>query len=219
MESDAIVRQLVAEELDSDPSVTADNIGVSVHNGVVTLTGHVPSYSEQFNAARAVQRVRGVRAIAQDLSVRLPNGKKHHDDEIAGRAVSILNWTLNGAKDIHVTVEDGWITLSGKVDWAYEKRAAEEAVRRLGGLTGVSNMIEVRPMLDSADVRKGIVRAFRRSADTAGADIKVEVEGTTVVLSGRARSWGERHVAEQAAWSVAGVTEVRDTISIDDPFV
>ncbi len=218
MESDAIVRQLVAEELDSDPSVTAANIGVAVHNGVVTLSGHVPSYSEQFSAVRAAQRVRGVKAIAQELSVRLPQGKKRHDDEIAERAVSILNWTLNGVGDVHVTVDEGWITLSGKVDWAYEKHSAEQAVRRLGGVTGVSNTIEVRPLVDAANVRDGIVRAFERNAHAAGSKIKVSVEGTTVVLSGQARSWAERRVAEQAAWSVAGVTAVRDTISVDENF-
>ncbi len=214
MESDAIIRQLVAEELDGDPSVTAEGIGVAVKEGVVTLSGHVPSYTEQLAAVRSAQRIRGVKAVAQDLIVRLPQGKKRNDDEIASRALAILGWSLHSAGDITVTVDDGWVTLAGKVDWGYERQDAEQAIRRLGGVTGVSNTINVRPRVDARDIRKNIQRAFQRNAELEGAAISVAVDGSTVILSGQVKAWYEKRMAEESAWSIAGVTEVRDNISI-----
>jgi osmotically-inducible protein OsmY len=159
MENDAVIRQLVAEELDSDPSVTADGIGVSVRNGVVTLSGHVPSYAEQFAAVRSAHRVRGVKAVAQDLVVRLTQSKKRNDDEIAQRAIAILRWSLNGDKEITVTVDEGWVTLGGWVSWAFEKQDAQRVIRMLGGVTGVSNTINVRPQTSNAAIREDIHRA------------------------------------------------------------
>ncbi len=159
MENDAIIRQLVAEELDSDPSVTSDGIGVAVRNGVVTLSGHVPSYAEQFAAVRSAHRVRGVKAVAQDLVVRLPQGKKRNDDEIAQRAIAILRWSLQGDKEITVTVDDGWVTLGGWVNLACEKHDAQRVIRMLGGVTGVSNTINVRPQINTPAIRQDIHRA------------------------------------------------------------
>jgi osmotically-inducible protein OsmY len=214
MESDAIIRQLVTEELDGDPSVTADGIGVAVKNGVVTLSGHVPSYFEQAVAVRSAQRIRGVKAVAQDLGVRLPQGKKRNDDEIAARALAILDWSLHGAGDITVTVDDGWVTLAGQVDWGFQKQDAEHAIRRLGGVTGVSNTITVRPRVDAGEIQKNIQRAFQRNAELEGSAISIAVDGSTVTLSGQVKAWFEKRVAQESAWSAPGVTEVRDRISI-----
>ena len=214
MESDAILRQMVIDELESEPSITAGGIGVAVSNGVVTLTGHVPTYEERFSTVRAAQRVRGVKAVAQELFVRLPNLKKHADDEIAGRAVAILSWTLPGADDIKVMVQGGWVTLEGKVDWGYQKQSAEQAIRRLGGVTGVSNTITVRPKIEPSEIRNAIQRAFQRNAQLEGAAVSVAVDGSTVTLSGRVNAWHERQIAEDAAWATPGVSEVRDRISI-----
>lgn len=163
MENDAIIRQLVAEELDSDPSVTAEGIGVAVRNGIVTLSGHVPSYAEQFAAVRSAHRVRGVKAVAQDLVVRLPQSKKRNDDEIAQRAIAILRWSLHGDKEITVTVDDGWVTLAGWVNWTYEKQDAQRVIQMLGGVTGVSNTITVRPQINTPAIREDIHRAVNPS--------------------------------------------------------
>lgn len=214
MADDLLIRKLVIDELDFDPSVTADGIGVAVKNGVVTLTGHVPSFFEQEAAVRAVQRVRGVRAVAQEMKVRLSALGKKSDDEIAGRALSILNWTMHSEDKIMVVVEGGWITLSGQVDWGFQKRNAEQAVRKLGGVTGVTNRIVVKPRVESADIHDKIIDAFRRSAELDGAGIVITVDGSTVTLSGTVKAWHERELAEDAAWRVPGVTDVRDRISL-----
>jgi osmotically-inducible protein OsmY len=213
MDTDADIRTRVIDELDFDPSVTASGIGVTVSKGVVTLTGFVPSYFEQETAVRAVQRVKGVRAVAQELKVRLANFQKHGDDEIAGRALSILGWTMHGDNDIRVVVDDGWVTLSGQVDWGFQKKSAEQAIRKLGGVTGVSNTITVRHV-QNADVREGILRAFRRNAELEGAGIDIAIDGTTVTLTGAVKTWYERRMAEEAAWRAPGVTEVRDNIAV-----
>ncbi|SUS03343.1 Osmotically-inducible protein OsmY, contains BON domain [uncultured Defluviicoccus sp.] len=215
MESDTIIRQLVAEELDHDPSVTADGIGVAVADGVVTLSGHVASYPERFAAVRAAQRVRGVKAVAQDLLVRLPNLKKRADDEIAGRAISILNWTLHGIGNIKVTVDGGWVTLAGRVDSSHQKKDAERAIRLLGGVTGVSNEITVKTSADPVQIGSEIRKAFRRAAHLDGAGISVTVDGSTVTLIGRVKDWHERRAAEDAAWTAPGVNEVIDRLTVD----
>jgi osmotically-inducible protein OsmY len=214
MDTDADIRTRVIDELDFDPSVTANGIGVTARRGVVTLTGFVPSYFEQETAVRAVQRVKGVKAVAQELKVRLPNFQKHGDDEIAGRALSILGWTMHGDNDIKVVVDDGWVTLSGQVDWGFQKKSAEQAIRKLGGVTGVSNAITMRPHIENTDVREGILRAFRRNAELEGAGIGITVDGATVTLTGAVKTWYERRMAEEAAWRVPGVTEVRDNIAV-----
>ena len=213
MIDDMHIRKLVIDELDFDPSVTAYGIGVAVNKGVVTLTGFVPSYFEQETAVRAVQRVKGVKAVAQELKVRLPSFRKHADDEIAGRAVSILNWTMHGDTDIKVVVDDGWVTLSGQVDWGFQRRSAQDAILKLGGVTGISNTITVRHV-QNAEVREGILNAFRRNAELEGAGIDISVDGATVTLSGAVKTWYERRMAENAAWRVPGVTEVRDNITV-----
>lgn len=214
MTEDSLVRQRVIDELDFDPSIAAAGIGVSVSKGVVTLTGHVSSFFEQEAAIAAARRVRGVKAVAQELEVRLPGLVQRSDDEIASRAVSILRWTMHGENDIQAVVSRGWVTLSGHVEWEFQKRSAEQAVLKLGGVTGITNQISISPRISLADVEGRIIDAFRRSAELDGAGIAITVAGTTVTLSGSVKTWHERRLAEEAAWRAPGVTRVIDQLTV-----
>jgi osmotically-inducible protein OsmY len=208
---DKALRQDVISELDFDPSFDAETIGVAVEGGVVTLTGHVSSYAEKIAAERATQRVKGVRAIAQEIVVRYPEDKKTADDQIAERAVSIMTWDARiPAEDVMVKVQQGWVTLSGEVHWHFQREAAESSVRRLSGVVGVTNEIRVRPNTRPEDVRSRIVDALERNAELEADSINVLVQGDKVTLEGKVKAWYEREVAERAAWSVPGVAVVED---------
>ena len=215
MSDDLKLQQRVIDELEFDPRVNAAHIGVSVRQGVVSLNGHVENYVEKYAAERAARRVRGVKAVAEEIEVRLPSDKKTGDDEIAARAVRMLAWDvavpLGG---IQVKVEHGVVTLSGEVDWAYQRAEAEYDVRKLGGVKAVINVIGVRPQINVSDVRAQIRAAFERSADLDADDINVNVTDGKVVLSGNVRSWIEREEAARAAWSAPGVVAVDDQIQI-----
>ncbi len=209
--TDKDLRRDVLDELDFDPSLDAAEIGVAVSEGVVTLTGHVGSYAEQVAAERAVRRVKGVRAIAQEIEVRFPQAKKVMDDQIAARALAIIDWSVHLPKDaIQVRVAKGWITLTGAVPWQYQVVEAEAAVRKLSGVVGVSNLIEVRPEVRPSAVRSKILEAFRRHALLDADAITIRVEGDCVTLEGAVSSLAERDAAERAAWSVPGVRAVDD---------
>jgi osmotically-inducible protein OsmY len=209
------LRQDVLDELDFEPSVKATNIGVAVENDVVTLTGHVSSYAERFAAEQAVRRVRGVRGIAQEIEVRFPSAKKTSDDEIAKRAVDILRWSLAPSEGIKVTVHNGLITLNGEVVWQYQKRAAEDAVRKLSGIMGVINDIKIKPQVSVADLKQKIEDALKRSAEVEAKAIRVTVrDGGDVLLEGKVHDWQERDAVENVAWSAPGVKAVEDRLSI-----
>jgi len=215
---DLQLQQRVLDELTFDPSVDAARIGVAAKSGVVTLSGHVGSVAEKFAAERAVRRVKGVKAIAQELDVHLPADKKTADDEIAQRAVKLLEWdVLIPPGALAVEVERGVITLSGIVEWGYQRDEAERDLRRLGGVNGVINTIEVRPRVDAADVQSRLRAAFERNAELEASGISVTVKDNRVILSGKVKSWIERQEAERAAWSVPGVTAVDDRIAITRP--
>ena len=176
--SDIELRQDILDELAFEPSLEAEHIGVTVEDGVVTLTGHVGSYAEKTTAERAVQRVKGVRAIAQDIEVRFPEDKKTADDEIAGRAAKIIAWNaaIPDGK-IHVKVQKGCVTLSGQVDWHFQSAAAEKAVCKLSGVSGVNNMLTIRPRVDIASIRNSIETALTRNAEIEADGISVDVSG------------------------------------------
>ncbi len=216
--NDLDLQQRVIDELAFDPSVDAAHIGVAVRDGVVTLSGHVRSVAEKFAAERAARRVKGVKAIAQDIAVRLPPDKKTDDDEIAERALKMLTWDVLVPSDaIAVSVEHGVITLSGVVEWGYQRDEAERDLRRLGGVKGVVNLIEVRPRVDAADVQARLRAAFERNADIEAEGITVAVKEGRIVLGGKVKSWIEREEAERVAWSVPGVKAVEDHIAITRP--
>ena len=211
--TDKDLRRDVLDELDFDPCLDAADIGVAVSGGVVTLTGHVGSYAEKVEAENAVRRVKGVRAIAQEIQVRFPEAKKIEDDQIAARALAIIDWSVHLPKDaIQVKVCNGWITLTGVVPWQYQAIGAEAAVRKLSGIVGVSNVIEIQPEVRPTLVKDKITEAFKRSAMFEADGIKVSVEGDKVTLEGAVTAWTERDAAERAAWSVPGVRAVEDRI-------
>lgn len=216
MITDHQLRQDVLDELDFEPSVNAAHIGVGVHAGVITLTGFVSSYGQKLAAERAARRVRGVKAIAEEIEIRLPSDKKVADDEIAGRAVDILEWRVGfPGNRIKVKVEKGIVTLTGDVDWRFQKSEAEAAVHNLGGVAGVANLIKVNSPVPVAEVKEKIQKALRRSADLDASRITVQTEAGKVVLSGTVHAWYERDIAERAAWAAPGVTEVLDHIQIE----
>jgi osmotically-inducible protein OsmY len=193
--------------------VPSNNVGVSVSGGVVTLSGFVDTYADKIAAEKAVKHVCGVKAVANDIEVKPPS--EWIDPEIAAEAMRSLgrNVKVPGAS-IRVTVNDGWLTLEGKVGWAYQKEAAEHAVRYLAGVLGITNNIEIEPAVSAADVRTKIESALRRSAEVDAGRIKVDASGDTVTLSGNVRSWTEMKRAESAAWGAPGVKNVLNLIEI-----
>lgn len=213
--TDLTLRENVLSELEFEPSVNAAHIGVAVDKGVVTLSGHVGSYAEKLAAERVVQRVKGVRAIAQEIEVRLPSDKKTNDDEIAQRALSVISWdTTIPDHKLKIKVQDGWITLSGEVEWYFQRQGAEAAVRKLSGVAGVINLIVVKPRIEAKDVKHRIENALLRNAELEAGQIHVEVSGGRVKLEGKVKAWHERDVAKRAAWAVPGVTAVEDHLAI-----
>lgn len=209
------LRKKILDELEFDPSLDANNIGVMVENGVVTLTGHVACYAEKLNAEYAVQRVKGVRAIAEQIEVRLPSGINTADDQIARRALDMIAWDSAIPRDaVQVKVQKGWVTLSGKVDWQHQRSACECVVRRLSGVAGVANLIEVRPAVQAANVQQNIGNALKRNAEVDAADIQIQVTGSEVTLTGHVHSWHALDAVQRAAWSAPGVTAVVDHLQV-----
>jgi osmotically-inducible protein OsmY len=214
--SDLQLRQDVIDELEFEPSVNAAHIGVVANKGVVTLSGFVTSYAEKAAAERATRRVRGVKAIAEEIEVRLSSDTKRADDEIAARAIDILKWQVGLPADrIKVKVEKGVVTLTGDVDWQFQKADAEYAVHKLTGVAHVANQIRVASGVHASEIREKIQKALQRSAEVEASRITVQTEGGRVVLSGKVRAWYERDIAERAAWSAPGVTEVQDHLKIE----
>lgn len=210
-----LLRQYVIDELDFDPSFNSANVGVAVENGVVTLTGHVGSYAEKIAAEKAAQRVKGVHAVAQEIEVRYPEQKKTADDQIAERAVAIIGWDAMVPVDaVMVKVQKGWVTLTGNVEWQYQRTAAESAIRRLSGVIGVTNLIEVKPRIQPQNIKAKIMEALKRNAELEADSIRVTVKDDKVTLEGRVKAWFERGIAERAAWSAPGVKSVEDRLSI-----
>ena len=214
--SDMLLRQNVLDELDFEPSVDAAHIGVSVTNGVVTLNGIVGSYAEKLAAEKATRRVKGVTAIAEEIKVRYAGDSKTSDTEIAQRAVNILHWNaVVPPNSIQIQVRDGWVALSGKVDWHYQRAAAESAVRKLSGVVGVVNSIMVQPRVQADDVKRKIEDALKRNAAVEAERINVNVhDGGHVSLDGFIDDWREREAAEYAAWSAPGVQSVENRLTI-----
>jgi osmotically-inducible protein OsmY len=215
MKTDNQLQQDVLAEMKWEPSVHAARIGVEVKDGVVTLAGQVDSYAEKWNAERAAQRVKGVRALATELKVHITDLSKRTDGEIAGAAEKVLEWSLSlpvGA--IRVMVEHGWITLNGSVDWQYQRQTAEESVRYMMGVVGISNLILIKPSVSATSVKAEIEAALKRTAVNDAKGIEVEVLGSDVTLSGTIHNWAERETATKSAWGMPGVRNVHDNMTI-----
>jgi osmotically-inducible protein OsmY len=215
MKTDSQLQQDVMAELKWEPAVHAAQIGVEVKNGVVTLAGEVSSYTEKWNAERAAQRVNGVKALAVEMKVKLSEFGKRTDADIAESAKNILGWTSSLPADaVKVLVEGGWLTLSGDVEWQYQRQDAADSVRRLWGITGVSNQIAIKPALSAKVVKTEIEAALKRRAAADGKSIAVAVTGGDVTLSGTVHSWAERDLAIESAWGSAGVRKVVDQLEL-----
>lgn len=213
MKSDMELRHDVEQELEWEPSIDARRIGVTVADGIVTLTGVVGSYSERWKAERVVERLPGVKGIANDIVVE-PTAQRS-DTDIAKAAVDALKWNVLVPSDrIKVKVDNGWVRLTGEVNWDYQRRAAERAVRDLPGVKGITNLIAVVPGVAPEQVKKKIEEALTREALMDAQGVEVDVSGSTVTLRGTVRSWVERREAETAAWAAPGVSEVRNEISV-----
>lgn len=216
MKTDAQLQKDVIDELRAQPNLTQLEIGVAAREGVVTLSGVVPSYAQKLAAGTAARRVFGVKAVADDLEVRIPAAATRTDTEIAHAALDALKWNVEVPDDrIRLSVNDGWITLEGAVDWQYQRRAAERAVRWLIGVKGVIDRITVsQPHISPVEVKQRIADALRRSATIDSQRITVDARDSKVTLRGTVRSWAERDDAESAAWAVPGVSAVEDLLTV-----
>ena len=213
MESDLALKKAVLAELEFEPSVNLDDIGVSVRDGIVTLTGSVSNYAEKLAVARAAKRLAGVRGVAEDIVVKLPESARRSDSQIGAAAVDAIQWITTVPEDtVEIKVRDGWLSLEGAVGGWAQKSAAEEAVRNLAGVKGVTNLILIKPTVAPVDVKGAIRGAFERHALLDARQIQAENNGGKVPLRGNVRRFIEREEAERTAWAAPGVTEVENRI-------
>jgi osmotically-inducible protein OsmY len=213
--TDEQIQRDVLTELKWDARVSPNEIGVTVKDGVITLRGVVDTYAKRWAAEDAALRVRGVKAVANELEVRIDRASERTDADIAAAAIRALEWdAVVPSEKVKVKVANAWVTLTGEVEWYYQKLDAERVVRRLTGVKGVSNLISVKPLVSASDLERQIENALVRSAKTDSQNIKIEVQGSKVVLKGKVRSFAESREAERVAWLAPGVTSVDNQLTV-----
>jgi len=209
MSQDDKLQEAVLAELKWEPSITAAHIGVTANAGVITLTGHVDSFLQKYSAERAAARVKGVRGVAEKIEVQLAFDRKRTDDEIAAAAIDCLGWDVSIPQN-----EKGWVTLMGEVDWYYEKRSAEQSIRKLFGVVGLSNQIVIKGTIDVSDIKNEIAHALHRTWLFEPEGIEVNAAGGTVVLTGNVHSLRDLETAAAIAWSTPGTRVVQNDLLI-----
>lgn len=215
MKTDQEIQKDVMDELKWEPAINATEIGVAVHNGIVTLNGTVQFYAEKLAAESAVKRIKGVKAIADDIEVRVTKDGTPTDSKVAETVVNALEANaLIPTQKIKIRVDNGWVTLEGEVDWLYQRNTAGKAISYLNGVKGIRNWITIKPAINTEIVKENIRKALERSADLEAEKIKIDIQGSKVILKGSARSWNERKEVERAAASAPGVTEVDDQLAL-----
>jgi osmotically-inducible protein OsmY len=212
--SDSQIQTDVMNELRWEPRISHEEIGVAVRDGIVTLSGHVPSYAEKMAAEKAAMRVRGVRGIAEEIAVRIIGSHRKDDTDIANAVANALSWHVWTPDNIKAKVEGGWVTLTGQVDFEYQRLSARDSVRFLTGVTGVTNNITVKPTVNVKDVQRSIEDALRRDAELEADRIRVQADGNTIKLTGNVHSYFEKQAAGSAAWRAAGVSRVDNDLVV-----
>ncbi len=215
MKTDSELKRDVQAELKWDASINETEVGVAVKDGIVTLTGYLDTYAQKIAAEKAAKRVLGVKAVVQEIEVKILSGDKRTDVDIAKAALDSLKWDSSVPKDsVIVKVDNGWVTLEGSVQWNYQKEAAKRAVQHLKGVKSVTNIITIKSAVEPSKVKENIKKTFERNAALDAEEINVSVDGHKVTLSGTVKSWDEERQAKEAAWSAPGVWEVVDNLSI-----
>jgi osmotically-inducible protein OsmY len=216
MQNDSEIQKDVTSTFKAEPSLRDDDVAVGVRDGIVTLAGFVDSYADKWRAERIASQVKGVRAVVNDIQVRLPSASQRPDPELARAVVDALRWNILVPHDrIQVVVEDGWVTLKGEVDWFYQKEEAEHTVRNLTGVKGVSNLITLAAKPTPTDVKKRLVEALQRGAQLDAERITVEIDGHKAILRGTVRSYAELKDADRAVRHVPGISEVENHLTVD----
>jgi osmotically-inducible protein OsmY len=214
MKSDIQLKNDVAEAILWEPTISSTGITVAVLDGVVTLSGTVPYYSEKGAAERAARHISGVKAIAEELEVNLMGNHKRKDEDLARAVVHALEWHVWVPNHVKATIENGWVTLTGAVTWDYQRSAAEESLRYLSGVKGITNSITLKAGVKAVAVKEAIEKVLKRDAEIDEKNIKVTTEGGKVTLSGTIRTWTERDEVASAAWRTPGVTEVENDLVV-----